>query len=63
MNAVADTRTLSQLLAAGQLSELSYLDADAQLESLQRETFLLTFESDELADAAEFVALAATQKA
>lgn len=58
-----DGRTLSQLLAAGQLSELSHLDADAQLEALERETFLLTCDSEELVDAADFIALAVTQKA
>lgn len=61
MNAVADTRTISQLLAAGQLSELSYLDADAQLEALQREAFLLACDSEELSDAAEFIVLIVTQ--
>lgn len=54
-------QTLNELLAAGLMSELSYVSPDEQAEMIDREAFLLSCESDELADAADFIALAATQ--
>jgi hypothetical protein len=52
---------LNTLLAAGLMTELSYVAGDEQLEMLERETFLLSCAADELTDAAEFIALAVTQ--
>lgn len=54
-------KTLNTLLAAGLMSELSYVSADEQAEMIEREAFLLSCESDELADAADFIALTVTQ--
>lgn len=53
--------TLTQLLAAGLLTELqgwkTPLSTDEQAEMIEREAFLLTCQPDELADAADFIAL------
>lgn len=55
-----DGETLSSLLASGLLSELSYMSADQQAECLERAAFLSTCEPDEIADAADFLALVIT---
>lgn len=54
-------KTLNEMLADGLLTELDYLPADEQADALQREAFLLSCKSDELEDAAEFIALVVTQ--
>jgi hypothetical protein len=53
--------TLNEFLAAGLMTELDYLPADEQAESLEREAFLMSCEADELSDAAEFIALVVSQ--
>lgn len=58
MNAKQDTRTLAALLLEGQATELDYMTADQQTEALDRVEFLATCEDDELAEAADFIALA-----
>jgi hypothetical protein len=56
-----DPRTLAALLLAGQATELDYMTADEQSANLDRVEWLSGCESDELADAADFIALAVTQ--
>lgn len=49
--------TLGSLLAAGLATELDYMTADEQSEALDRVAFLQTCASNEIQDAAEFIAL------
>ena len=58
MNTTQDTRTLVDLLAAGQATELDYMTLDEQAECLDRVEWLASCSEDELADAADFIALA-----
>jgi hypothetical protein len=53
-----DCTALPSLLVSGRASELDYLSAAEQTAALDREAFLLTCDPAELADAADFIALA-----
>ena len=54
---MADT-TLGALILAGTASELDYMSADEQCAALDRVEYLQSCSEDELADAADFIALA-----
>ena len=58
MATTQDTRTLVDLLAAGQATELDYMTNDRLAENLDRVEWLASCSEDELADAADFIALA-----
>ena len=51
------TDTLAQLILDGQATELDYMTTDQLAENLDRIEFLRSRDSDELADAADFIAL------
>jgi hypothetical protein len=53
-----DCTALPSLLISGRASELDYLAPADQTAALDNEAFLLTCEPGELADAADFIALA-----
>jgi hypothetical protein len=58
MNTTQDTRTLVALLLAGQATELDYMTLAEQAACLDRVVWLATCSEDELAAAADFIALA-----
>jgi len=57
-NSTAETRTLAQLILAGQAAELDYMTTDQQAKNLDRYEFLRSCDQDELANAADFIATA-----
>lgn len=55
------TETLGGLVLAGLSTELDYVSADVAAKMIERETYLLSCDADEVESAAESLALAVSQ--